>query len=300
MKVNRAQFIHHLERLACSGQVTEAVFSGAFGAAALTPDQLLLAVAPPVPAVEPLAEDIGVADLALFARALKLLTGEGNTGIEVDVYVQDQRLVIDDGPRGVQHLLIAAPRTIGTRVEESTVEKLLAFTDGKEGVHLERSVLDGVAAAFSLYKADEVVLYVGPLGGKITVGAEHAHSAEFGLAELIAPVPYVLHFSRHLVDVFSVIHDFSNAMLYLGGAGRPITITDGGYRYMLSPRAVAAEDNDKRAGAWAEGQQAAAANGAGKKKAGKKAATPKEAEGGRKPSAREKARASAARRAKQQ
>lgn len=243
MKVNRSQFVHHLARLACSGQITEVVFSDRFAASALTPDHLLLVVAPDLEGVEPLKEETGVADLALFMRALKLLPGEGNAGLEVEVYVDNNRLVIDDGVRGVQQLLIAAPKTIGTRIEEATVDKLFnTVPDDAPEIPLTRAILEGVAAAFSLYKAEEVELYVGPDGGKIVVGSEKTHRAEFPLEAGVSMQEYRLLFGRHLVDVFAVISDFSQAALHIGGPGKPVIITDGDYQYMLSPRAPSTDD----------------------------------------------------------
>lgn len=244
MKVNRAKFIQHLQRLACAEQCKEVVFSDAFAANALTADQLLMISAPGFSGVEPLKEPIGVSDLGLLTKACKLLQGEGNTGIEVDVYVDGNRLVIDDGARGVQKLILSAPGTIATRIEDETVEKLLDAAEGGIEVPLARSVLEGVCSAYRLYKAEEVELQIGPSGGKVCVGTEKTHRAEFILdgAKAKAKAEYTLLFGSHLIDVFSIVTDFSSAALHLNGAAKPALVTDGEYQYVLSPRARSVDE----------------------------------------------------------
>lgn len=247
MRINRSKLIQHLSRLACSGQCTEVVFRDAFSANALTPDQLLLVSVPDLEGSEPLTAEIGVADLGLLTKALRLLPGEGNTGIEVDVYVQDNRLIIDDGVRGVQRLLTAAPKTIGTRIEVETVDKLFATFDSVVEVPLPQGVLEGVCSAFALYKAEEVELSVSAAGVKIAVGTEKTHRAEFALSDTALMQSYSLLFGKHLVDVFAVITDFSSAKLCLSGPAKPILIEDGEYSYILSPRSRSADDSPKGA-----------------------------------------------------
>lgn len=243
MKVNRSKFIQHLNRLACAGQCTEVVFTDAFAATALTPDQLLLIDIPAMDGAEPLEKEIGVANLDRFIKSLKLLPGEGNTGVEVDIYVKDNRLVIDDGSRGVQKLLTAAPKTIATRIEGTTADNLFKAVPQGGKVNLSRSVLEGVCSAFSLYKAEEIEIKIGRIGGKILVGTEKTDRAEFDL-DVTSEEEYTLLFGKHLVDVFSIITDFSSAALQLGGGSKkPILVIDGDYTYMLSPRARSADES---------------------------------------------------------
>lgn len=246
MKVNRGKFLLHLERLLAGGQCTEVVFQGAFAANALTPDQMLMVVAPDISSVEPLAEEIGVSDIGLLIRALKLLAGEGNIGVETHVYVNDNRLVIDDKDRGVQQLLIAAPRTIATRIEQETVDDVLKDAPKKaNSVALTRAIVEGVRGAFSLYKAEEVEIVVGPKGSKIIVGSDRTHRAEFPL-EFKSKTEYTLIFGRHLTDVFSVISDYSSARISFGkGPEDSILVEDAGYRYFLSPRIRGADEGGK-------------------------------------------------------
>jgi hypothetical protein len=246
VKVNRSKFIQHLNRLACAGQVTEVVFTDAFAATALTPDQLLVVDIPAMDGAEPLEQEIGVANLDRFIKSLKLLPGEGNTGVEVDIYTKDNRLVIDDGARGVQRLLTAAPKTIATRIEGATADKLFKAVPNGGTVNLSRSVLEGVCSAFSLYKAEEIEIQIGRIGGKIIVGTEKTDRAEFEL-EVTSEEAYTLLFGKHLVDVFSIVTDFSSASLQLGGgAKKPILVIDGDYTYMLSPRARSADERSRR------------------------------------------------------
>lgn len=276
MKINRAKFIRHLERLSCSGQCTEVVFNGAFAARALTPDHRLLITAPGLDDVEQLDKEIGVADLGLLTKALKLLPGEGNTGVEVDVYVEDNRLVIDDGARGVQRLLIAAPKTIATRVEAETAEMITAAVgDGVMTVPLTKGLLDGVSAAFSLYKAAEVEIHVTPKSSKIVVGTEKTHRAEFEMSSKKSREEFVLLYGQHLVDAFRVITDFSTAEIVFGGDARPILINDGEFSYLLGPSSRSADDKPavkkEKTAPVADEEAPAAKKPAAKKAAAKKA-----------------------------
>lgn len=245
MKLNRAKFVQHLERIKCAGQVKDAIFTEDFAVSAITPDQLLLVDAPGAPGAQPLSEDIGVGDLDKLIKALKLFPGEGNTGIEVEVYVKDNRLVIDDGARGIQKLILAATKTIGTKIDPDVVGKLFKAATPAEGgasANLTRRTLEGVASVFSLYKAEEVEIQVGKEGCVIRVGTSNTDQAEFPL-DMPPTLPgYTLLFGKQLVDVFSIITDFSAAKVYFGGPGRPIVIEDGEYTYLLSPRARSADD----------------------------------------------------------
>ena len=260
MKVTRSKFIQHIERLACGGQVKEAVFTDGFAAASLSPDQLLLVSVPPLDGAEPLADEIGVADLSLLSKAVKLLQGEGNLGVEADLYVQDNRLVIDDASRGVQRLILAAPKTISTRIEAKTVEKLFDAVPEGLTVDLTKGALEGVVNAFGLYKAEEVELQVGPEGIKIVVGTERSHRAEFQLSDEPSMQSFKILFGKHLVDVFNIITDFSSAKMTVGGPGKPVLIADGDYCYMLSPRSRSA-DETKPAVKGKKGAKAADAEG---------------------------------------
>jgi len=252
VKIKRDALTRHLNRVACGGQVSEAVFTGAFATTALTLDHLLLVNAPELPGTEGLPGMVGVADLGKLIKGLAVLAGEGPEAIDVEIRVEEHRLVIDEGHRGVIHLLTAAPKTIGTRLEPETVQKLMAKAPelppkakkkgGAPGViPITQSLIVGVRNTFTLFKATEVELFVGPKGGKIRVGNDNSDIVEFASAELKAAAEYSLLFGEHFVDVFGVVTEFSEAFLLLGGPGEFIMIADGGYRYLLSPRSKGAD-----------------------------------------------------------
>jgi hypothetical protein len=252
MKCNRLAFIQHLQRLSCGGQCSEVVFHGAFAADALVPDQKLFIRAPEVAGTAPLAEEVGVADLKLLIAALKLFPGEGNAGVEVEVAVRERRLVIDDGARGMQELVLSAPNTIATHVEAAIADKLAsAGAGGAEAplsIPLTRTLVEGVARVFALYRAEEIRLDVGPLSGMLRVGNDVSNRAKFLLPEAQGAVPYTLLFGRHLVDVFGAITDFGSAVLRLHGPQRPAVVTDGGFLYMLAPQGDSADSLHKGGG----------------------------------------------------
>lgn len=223
----------------CNGQITEAVFTSGFKTAALTPDQLLLVLAPAMEEIEPLAEPLGLTDLGKVVTALGTISGAANEKRLVHLRVEAHRLVVDEETRGILRLLTAAPKTIGTAVSEDTVAKLLAVVPAEKAttIPLSRTLVEGVKATFSLFKASEVELFVGPMGGKIQVGGEHADLAEFPAGELQADTAYSLLFGKHLIDVLSGVTDYSSATMQLFGPdSRYLLVTDGGYRYLLSRR----------------------------------------------------------------
>ncbi len=246
MKIKRDILIQHLQRIACSGQITEAVFTGAFATMALTPDQLLLCIAPPLPKTRVLVkkgEAVGIAELSMFMKALGVLAGQGTEAVSVEIRLEDHRLVVDEGHRGVLHLLTAAPKTIGTMVEEDIVKKIVAKAPKGDsgGIPLTRALVDGIRGTFALLKAEEIELTVGPDGGKLRVGGDNTNDAEFASDTLKAPTEYTLLFGEHFVDVLSIITNYSEAMLYLSGPSKLILIDDGGYKYFLSPRSPGAD-----------------------------------------------------------
>lgn len=236
MKLDRAQVVKHLQRIGCGGQITEAVFSGAFGTSALTPDQHLLVIAPPLPKGKTLfKEPAGMPDLSLLMKALAVLSGEGNEAIKVDLQFENHRLVIDEEHRGILRLMTAKPKTIGTYVEEDIVTKLLAKapTAKQLGIPLTRNLVEGIRNTFSMLKVTEVELFIGPKGGKIRVGGEHSHVAEFESDELKATKEYSLLFGDHIVDALGVVTNYDEAVLCLGGPKGFAMIEDGGYRYLI-------------------------------------------------------------------
>ncbi|KKN68878.1 hypothetical protein LCGC14_0446640 [marine sediment metagenome] len=246
MKIKRDTLIQHLQRIACNGQVTEVVFTGAFATAALTPDHLLLVVAPAIKTRGVLVkkgEEVGVSELTKLMKSLGVLAGTGNEAVDVEIKLVDNRLVIDEGARGVLSLLTAAPKTIGSNLEAESVAKLLAKGPKADsgGLPLTRALVEGIRSTFALYKASELELTVGPRGGKVRVGNDNSDMAVFESAELTAKTDYSLLFGEAFVDVLSIITNYSEAVLVLGGPKKMVLIDDDGYQYLLSPRSPGAD-----------------------------------------------------------
>jgi len=244
MKIHRQTLIQHLNRVSCNGQVEGAVFTGAFATAALTEDHLLCVIAPGLPKVEALEEQIGVANISRLVKGLQILAGVGNEGVEVEVTVEDFRLVLHEGYRGSLHLLTAAPKTIGTAVEGETLKRLLEQCPTGKGIPLTKSLVDGIQDMFSLLKAEEVEIVVGKgkKAGKIVVG--NANTADFHetpVKELVGKEEYSLLFGKHFVDALGTVTNFSEAQLLLAGPDSFVVVEDSGYRYLLSPRSRGAE-----------------------------------------------------------
>lgn len=245
MKVRRATLVQHFQKIMCGGQITEAVFTDGFATQALTPDELLLVLAPSLPNVQPLKDEIGLADLGTVVKSFGFIQGEGNESIDVSLRVEDHRLVVDEEHRGVLRLMTASPQHIGTKVEQATVDKLKAKAPSGKGIALTKALIDGIVNCYTGFKAAEIELFVGPKGGKVQVGNENGHTAEFPSKDLKTGAKgetYSLLFGEQFVDVLAQVTDYSSATLRLNGPQQFIVITDGAYEYYLSPRSRAADD----------------------------------------------------------
>jgi len=248
VKVLRSALVQHLNKIACGGRITEAVFGDAFATRALSPDQMLLVNAPTLPDVEPLEEEIGVSDLSMVIRAFGFIPGEGNEGADVHVYVEDGRLIIDEEEhsKARQYLMTASPKTIGTRIEEATAKKLLDKAPSGKGLKLTRQLVQGIQKTFSGYKATEIELFIGKKGGHVRVGNENGHYAEFESKDLKGKEEYSVLFGGHLVDVLAQVTDFTSAELRLGGPGQMAVVQDGDYQYLLGPKKRAADEKQTK------------------------------------------------------
>ena len=244
MKIKRTDLVHHLQRIACGGQITEAVFSGAFGTTALTPSQQLCVIAPPIPKARALQKDpIGIAELGKLMRALAILSGQGSEAVDVQLRLEKHRLIVDEAHRGVLKLMTAVPKTIGTYIDEATGKKLLAkCPKQKDGIPLTRELVEGIRATFSLFKATEIELFLGPKGGKVRVGSTKADMAEFASDDLKADKEYSILLGDYFVDVLGVIANYNEALLCVGGESTFVLVVDGGYKYILSKLARPKDD----------------------------------------------------------
>ena len=236
MRVVREELKQHLDKVTCGGQIAEAVFTGAFAAQVMSLDQLLIVLAPPLERTEPLPEAIGVPDLGKLVKALSVVAGPGSEGEFVEIGVKDHRLILDEEHRGKLRLLLAGINTIGTRIEDPTVKKLTKQIPKGKGIPLTRAFIDGVRATFSLFKAVEVELFLGPRGGRVQVGSETSDIAVFESKELKSKKAYSLLFGKHFVDVLSVVTNYSEVRLLLGGPEGFAVIQDGEYQFILGPR----------------------------------------------------------------
>lgn len=259
MRVDRSKLMGHLRRIGCEGQVTEVVFRGAFGCAAITDDHLLLVIAPPLDGTEDIFPEsgVGLSDLSKFAKALQAISNPSAEETWVEMEMEKHRLVIDERPRGVLRILTAAPKTIGTRVDEKTAEGVLAKAPTTGGIPLTRQLIEGIRTTFGLFKVTEVEVFLGPDGGKLRVGNDNSDVAEFESEDLKSDEPYSLLFGPHLVSVLSVVQDYANAVLRLGGPKQPSVIEDGTYKYVLSPKLKGVEAPKSKKAQKAEAQAAA-------------------------------------------
>lgn len=242
MKLNRSAFTTHIKKIHCGGLIPGAVFREAFACRALSEDQLLMIDAPSLPKSEKLKDAIGIANLDLLARAAAHLPGEGNAGATLNLTVADHRLLVNEGERGELSLMTASPRTIGSKVEDHTVDAMLGKLDkdNQEGIPLTRVLVEGITSTFSLLKAEEIELVVGPDGGEVVVGNENSHMGHFEF-DYKTEEEYALLFGKHIVSVLGQIDNFADARLYLTTPDGFIGITDGPYTYILSSKARGAD-----------------------------------------------------------
>lgn len=241
-RILRETLINHLKRISVGGQVKEVVFNGAFGAAALLPNHLLLVVAPDIADMEPLDGEVGVGDIKKLINSLGFIGGDGDQNADVDITVENNRLVIDESARNARIKLITAnPKTISTRVNDETVDKLLDRIDQADAgsVALGVDLLDDVKAAYVGLKASVVKIIVGPNGGFIRVGTENEDGAEFFSTALVAPKERALNFGEELIKVFETVSG-DVVMRLPGETSQTIAIDDEGFTYLLSAKAQGA------------------------------------------------------------
>jgi len=246
MRIKREALIRHLQRIACGGQITDAVFTGAFKTDAMSPDHLLLVLAPGLPKTKALwkkGDSAGIPGLDRLIKALGVISGTGTESVNVEIRMENHRLVLDEEHRGLLRLITAAPKTIAAQVDAEVLKTLISKLPKLEAnsIPLTRPLVEGIRATFSLFKAEEVELFVGPQGGKIQVGNSNADMAEFQSAELKAPTAYTLLFGEHFVSILGIVSNFDSAALYLTGPDKLTMVDDGGYRYILSPRSKGAD-----------------------------------------------------------
>lgn len=242
MKIPRATLVQHLHKLMCRGQVKDAVFSGAFGTHALSPDHQLLVVAPPLPKTPSLPKDIGLANLDQFIKALAV-TAAGEEVVELELVegATNDYLVVSE-PEWTLKILVAEPKTIGSRVTDKQVEQIQGKVPAGKGLTLSREMIEGIRSTFDLFKVEEVEVFVGPKGGKIVVGNENSNVAEYESKELKAKSAYSLLFGAYFVDALSSITDFTSAVMKVGGPDSVVVLEDGAYQYLLAPKVRSADE----------------------------------------------------------
>lgn len=291
MKLERSAVVSHLNRVACGSQIAEAVFGPGLSTRAMTVDTLLFVIADPLPKAEGLFAEVdggvGLADLPTVIRAFGMLPGDSEAE-HVNVKLVNDKLVLDNGARGVLRLLTAEPHTISSRVDDADADELLTQVPKKGGVPLTEELVRSICSAFTGFRAEEVELFVGPTGGRVRVGTQHGNVAEFASKDLKAPEKYSLLFGSHLPDVLARVEDYENARLFLAGPDKFITVQDGRYRFILDPVVRAADggaegiDGEENGD---DGEEAAAPAPVAAPKAAKPAATPVKAVATPKPAA---------------
>lgn len=242
MKLDRARLAQHLGRIMCGDQITEAVFTGAFATAAITPDEQLLVIAPALAKTKTLGKDpVGIAELKTFGQALQALAGEGDEAVSVEITLDEDNheLTIDEAHRGLIVWPTAAPRTVGTKIDDAVVKKLLDGVATEDALPLTRQLIEGITKTFKLFKATEIEITVGPSGGQIRVGGGNSKRSKFPYKELKAKKEHTLLFGAPLIAVLSVVTNYNEASLAFGGkeGKEHAFVRDGEYQYLVSSKA---------------------------------------------------------------
>ena len=237
MLVDRKVMIEHLAKVAVNGQITEAVFTGAFECRALTTDGQLMVLAPALKDVEPLTEDVGCTNLAKLQGALKSLVGDN---AKVAIEFVDERIRLEQRHGGWIHLATALPKLIQSHVQPDTVKKVLAAIPKKPvEVALSQVVVQTVLEAASIVKPEAITLKVEKSGGTLVLGQDTGDQAGIALPIKLAKgeEPYELRFAaRVLLDVFKQLSDFTSSKLTLTGPDSIAIVGEGAYRYVISPQ----------------------------------------------------------------
>lgn len=238
MLVNRDELETHLRRLYAGGQIKDAVFYDAFACKALSLDAQLLVIVPPLRNVEPLPEPVGFTDVELFYRNLRRMRGDLP---KVAVDFVEGRVVLEQEHGGKVELSTASPNLIASYVKDEMVEKILSlFRPDSPETSLSKAVVRMVLTLVGLLAPAHIFIEVGREGGRIVVGDEtepHRPMIDLPVKTAEGEEPYELIFSAKIMrDVFRELRDPTQTKIVLTGPDSVIQVSDGPYRYVISPQ----------------------------------------------------------------
>jgi len=249
MKMLRETLRRHLTRVACGGEITDAVFTGAFATAVMTPDQNMLLITDGVQDGKAPWREVGIVDLPMLIGALGVREGDRDELADVKIDMWKDFLLVD----GKGRVPTGEPRVIGSRTDDDVVADLQKKIAQAETIVLRGSEVREICKAFSVFKADYVTLHVGPGNGRVTVGDEEKGGHwDAQVKQLVDDQEYDLTFSHHLIDVLATVVDDEDFALHLTGPDSVVGLTGGGYTYIISPRAKPADERKKQKAPAAE------------------------------------------------
>jgi hypothetical protein len=240
MIIKRKEILRHLSRILCGGFFGEVVLYDRFACAAVTTDRTFMVLTDGLPDVEPLPEPVGVLDLDLLIRSIKVFGEDGNDDIAIDF--EDERIRIAEDKRGDIVLITATPATIQTVVQPESVKNVTKIVKKDKGYALPQSTAESILRAVSTLKGD--VVRVSRLKAKTVFGVGPAESNSANniplprakLRKEESDEPYELHLIAGCVaSALQQLDDFTSAEILFTGPESVVSIWDEGVAYYLSP-----------------------------------------------------------------
>mgnify|MGYP006275687509 CR=1 FL=1 len=240
MLIQRKALLRHLNRIYCGGLFPEVVLENRFACKAITTDHTFMVVAEGLEGAEPLPAPIGILNLDLLIRSLRVF-GEDDKD-DVAVVFEDNRLVLSEEKRGTLRLLTADPKTISTGMAEGTAERVVGTVDKKKGYSLPQSMVEAILKSSTLLKADTITIHRTKHKTTFSVGESASDHAEITLPRAKLPKAEskedydVVMAADPFTSALQQMDDFTAAEIAFTGRDSMVSVWDDKVTYYQSPQ----------------------------------------------------------------
>lgn len=218
MLVKKTAILAHLSRIFLEKEIREVVLESNFQCRAATEDRTLLVTTAGLEDADPLDEPVGVMDLELFIKTLKLYGEDGNEDLALTI--EDSRIVLKEKGRGMESRIVTADNeTISTSISEKAASNVLDMLDFKKAPVLPQSTVESILKAQGLLKAEDITIQrrkdgitfvVGPEEGSHTLVTLPSSKAKKGDDIFEMRVS-----AKQFCAILGVINDFVDSTIYI-------------------------------------------------------------------------------------
>lgn len=233
MKISASKLLKHVERAALGGLVDELVLDKELKFSVTDQSKSVCAICLKGLATNDV-EEIGIFNLALFAKAVAYARDTIFAADEIDMQVVDNRLVFKKGGDEFKFLL-SDPRVIGSTIDNAN--QVLDYFREKEGVDitLTPSVVQKCLKALGLIEADicSIVVQSGQVHLKVGKIVDHNTVLSLGTTKLNKNFT-ILFKPEFIIKVLSILPESGNSILELR-MEMPAIIDSTDYIFLISP-----------------------------------------------------------------